>query len=189
VVVPAGLALTNIALATIVIAILFLARDVIVPVVLALFLPFVLAPLVGLLQRWHLLRSIAVLSSVTLAFAIVFALSAMVVTQLRQLSNDLPGYQTTVGDKFHALRETVAGSGLMQGSTNLSRARPIPWWHCSVRWSHRSPPPQSSSFLSFSFCFSGKTCATGSSGLQELGIWNAPRRHLMTQASDWRDIS
>jgi predicted PurR-regulated permease PerM len=129
VVVPAGLALTNIALATIVVAILFLARDVIVPIVLALFLTFVLAPLVGLLQRWHFPRSIAVLSSVTVAFAIVFVLSTMVAIQLRQLSNDLPGYQTTLGEKFHALRETVVGSGLLKGSTilkDMTKALDVP---------------------------------------------------------------
>jgi predicted PurR-regulated permease PerM len=129
VVVPAGLALTNIALATIVVAILFLARDVVVPIVLALFLTFVLAPLVGLLQRWHFPRAMAVLSSVTVAFALVFVLSTMVVTQLRQLSNDLPGYQTTLGEKFHALRETVVGSGLMKGSTilkDMTKALDVP---------------------------------------------------------------
>jgi predicted PurR-regulated permease PerM len=117
--VPTGLIFTNIALATIVVAVLFLAREVIVPVVLALFLTFVLAPLVGLLQRWHLPRSIAVLSSVTVAFAILFALSMMVLTQLRQLSNDLPRYQTTLGEKVRDLRETIAGSGLIKGSAIL----------------------------------------------------------------------
>jgi predicted PurR-regulated permease PerM len=119
VLVPPGVIFTNIALATIVVAVLFLAREVIVPVVLALFLTFVLAPLVGLLQRWHLPRSIAVLSSVTVAFAILFALSMMVLTQLRQLSNDLPRYQTTLGEKVRDLRETVAGSGLIKGSAIL----------------------------------------------------------------------
>jgi predicted PurR-regulated permease PerM len=119
VLVPTGLIFTNIALATIVVAVLFLAREVILPVVLALFLTFVLAPLVGLLQRWHLPRSIAVLSSVTVAFAILFALGMMVLTQLRQLSNDLPRYQTTLGEKVRDLRETVAGSGLIKGSTIL----------------------------------------------------------------------
>jgi predicted PurR-regulated permease PerM len=119
VLVPTGLIFTNIALATIVVAVLFLAREVIVPVVLALFLTFVLAPLVGLLQRCYLPRSIAVLSSVTVAFAILFALSMMVLTQLRQLSNDLPRYQTTLGEKVRDLRETVAGSGLIKGSAIL----------------------------------------------------------------------
>jgi predicted PurR-regulated permease PerM len=119
VLVPTGLIFTNIALATIVVAVLYLAREVIVPVVLALFLTFVIAPLVGLLQRWHLPRSIAVLSSVTVAFAVLFALSMMVLTQLRQLSNDLPRYQTTLGEKVRDLRETVAGSGLIKGSTML----------------------------------------------------------------------
>jgi predicted PurR-regulated permease PerM len=117
--VPAGLAFRNIALATIVVAILFVAREIIVPIVLAMFLTFVLAPLVGSLQRWRLPRSIAVLASVTLAFAIVFALGMMVATQLRQLTSDLPRYQTTLGEKIHDLRETVAGSGLIKGSAIL----------------------------------------------------------------------
>ena len=90
------------------------------PIVLAIFLTFVLTPLVGCLQRYHLPRSLAVLSSVSLAFAIVFSLSMMVLTQLRQLTDDLPKYQTTLNDKVRDLRETLVGSGLIiKGSTML----------------------------------------------------------------------
>jgi predicted PurR-regulated permease PerM len=123
--VPAGLAFRNIALAAIVVAILFLAREVILPVVLALFLTFVLTPLVGFLQRLRFPRPLAVICSVTVAFAVVFALSMMVVTQLRQLSSDLPRYQVTLGEKIHELRETFAGSELIKGSAvlkNMTRA-------------------------------------------------------------------
>jgi predicted PurR-regulated permease PerM len=113
VVVPAGLAYANVFLAVIIIAVLDLARDVIVPVVLAVFLTFVLAPLVSLLQRCRFPRSVAVVLSVTAAFAVLFVLGMMVLTQIRQLADDLPRYQTTLSEKVHRLHETVIGSGLI----------------------------------------------------------------------------
>lgn len=112
-VVPAGLAFANVLLAVIIIAVLYLGRDVIVPVVLAVFLTFVLAPLVSLLQRCRFPRSVAVVLSVTAAFAILFVLGMMVLTQIRQLADDLPRYQTTLSEKVHRLHETVIGSGLI----------------------------------------------------------------------------
>jgi cold shock CspA family protein len=46
---------------------------VFVPIALAILLSFVLAPLVGLLQRWHLPRALSVVSVVLLAFTSIFA--------------------------------------------------------------------------------------------------------------------
>jgi predicted PurR-regulated permease PerM len=48
--------------AAIVIATLYFGREVFVPIALAILLSFVLAPLVRLLQRWHLPRALSVVS-------------------------------------------------------------------------------------------------------------------------------
>jgi predicted PurR-regulated permease PerM len=50
-------------------AALYFGREVFIPIALAILLSFVLAPLVGLLQRWRIPRGLCVISVVILAFA------------------------------------------------------------------------------------------------------------------------
>ena len=45
---------------------LYFGREVFVPIALAILLSFVLAPLVGFLQRWHIPRALSVISVVLL---------------------------------------------------------------------------------------------------------------------------
>jgi predicted PurR-regulated permease PerM len=76
-------------LAAIIIGTLYLGREVFVPIALAILLGFVLAPVVGLLQRWHIPRGLSVVSVVFLAFVSIFALGGVMATQLNQLAGDL----------------------------------------------------------------------------------------------------
>ena len=73
---------------------LYFGRDIFVPVALAILLSFVLAPLVGLLQRLRVPRGLAVVSVVIviLAFALIFAMGSLLATQLTQVAGDLPRY-------------------------------------------------------------------------------------------------
>jgi len=77
-------------LAVIIISMLYFGRDIFVPVALAILLSFVLAPLVGLLQRISVPRGLAVVSVVILAFGLIFAMGSLLATQLTQLAGDLP---------------------------------------------------------------------------------------------------
>ena len=72
-----------------IVAALYLGREVLVPIALALLLSFVLAPLVRRLQAWHFPRIIAVSIVAIFAFAIIFGLGAFMVSQVSQLANDL----------------------------------------------------------------------------------------------------
>ena len=54
---PPGSAITIVLVGVIVVATLYFAREVLVPIALALLLSFVLAPLVQLLRRWYLPHS------------------------------------------------------------------------------------------------------------------------------------
>ncbi len=100
-------ALTSILVAVIVISALYFAREVLVPIALALLLSFILAPLVRLLQAWYCPRVAAVLTVALFAFATIFALGTFMVSQVTQLANDLPGYQSTLRDKILSLRGGV----------------------------------------------------------------------------------
>src|SRR4051794_23059694 len=87
----------------VIVAALYLGRDIFVPLALALLLSFVLAPLVRIIQQWRVPRSLAVIGIVALAFAILFALGTLMGRQLTQLASDLPLYETTIREKVRSL--------------------------------------------------------------------------------------
>jgi len=118
VIIPAG-AFSNFLIGTIVVAALYLTRELLVPVALAVLLSFALSPLVRGLQRLRLPRPIAVLGAVSVAMAIAFSLAAMVMIEVNQLANDLPRYQTTLGEKIHNLRDRVASVGILRNASSL----------------------------------------------------------------------
>jgi predicted PurR-regulated permease PerM len=119
VIVPAGLALSNVMVGAFVVAILYLAREILVPIALAVLLSFVLAPLVRMLQRLKVPRTLAVMGAVGTAFLITFSLATMVMVEVNQLANDLPRYETTLSEKIRNLRDAVGRAGLLTNASNL----------------------------------------------------------------------
>jgi len=79
----------------IIVSVLYLGREVFVPIALAILLSFVLAPPVNLVQRMRVPRAIAVIGVVLFAFAIIFGLGSLIATQVNRLAGDLPRYQRT----------------------------------------------------------------------------------------------
>jgi predicted PurR-regulated permease PerM len=106
-------------LAVIIISMLYFGRDIFVPVALAILLSFVLAPLVGLLQRISVPRGLAVVSVVILAFGLIFAMGSLLATQLTQLAGDLPRYQSTISEKIQSFRDTRAGRGTLERASDM----------------------------------------------------------------------
>ena len=106
-------------LAVIFVMTLYYGRDIVIPIALAILLSFVLAPLVGLLQRTRIPRGIAVVSIVILAFALLFALGSLLATQLTQLASELPRYQSTITEKIQLFRETTAGRGTLERASGM----------------------------------------------------------------------
>jgi predicted PurR-regulated permease PerM len=94
-----------------IVAALYFGREVLVPIALALLLSFVLAPLVRLLLSWRFPRIIAVSVVAIFAFAIIFGLGAFMVSQVSQLANDLPRYESNLTDKIQSLQGVAAGTG------------------------------------------------------------------------------
>lgn len=106
-------------LTVIIISMLYFGRDIFVPVALAILLSFVLAPLVGILQRIHAPRGLAVVSVVVVAFMLIFAIGSLLATQLTQLAGDLPRYQSTISDKIQAFRDTKAGRSTLERASDM----------------------------------------------------------------------
>ena len=119
VIIPAGLFLLICWLALIIISALYFAREILVPIALAVLLSFVLAPLVRFLQRLKVPRSVAILGAVTIAMTIALSLTTMVMIEVNQLANDLPRYQTTLSEKMHALRKKVGSAGILKNASKM----------------------------------------------------------------------
>src|SRR5690348_17091069 len=81
----------------VVVAALYLAREVMIPITLAILLSFILAPVVGLLRNLHLPRLAAVLLSVVLALGVIGILGSVIGVQVASLAPDVPRYATTIG--------------------------------------------------------------------------------------------
>jgi len=114
-----GSTLTTVLLSVVVIAALYLGREVFVPIALAGLLSFVLAPPVGVLQRWYVPRSVAVIVVGLLAFAAIFGLGAVMVSQLNQLADELPRYQATLREKIQSLRGATTGTGTLERASQV----------------------------------------------------------------------
>jgi predicted PurR-regulated permease PerM len=111
--------LTVILITVVVIAALYFGREVLVPIALAILLTFVLAPLVRFLQGWYFPRIVAVIIVGLLAFAAIFGLGALMVSQVNQLARDLPKYQSTLGDKIQSLQGVAGGTGTLERASEV----------------------------------------------------------------------
>jgi predicted PurR-regulated permease PerM len=103
--------LQGLMIGAIVIGALYIGREVLLPLALAILLSFVLTPLLLLLRKIKVPRVPAVIVVVTLAFAIIFALGWMLSHQVAQLASDLPRYQHVLAGKISALRKSAESSG------------------------------------------------------------------------------
>jgi predicted PurR-regulated permease PerM len=79
---------------------LYIAREVLLPLTLAILLSFVLTPLLVLLRKIKVPRVLAVIIVVTLAFAVIFGLGWLLTQQVARLAGDLPGYQRVLSEKL-----------------------------------------------------------------------------------------
>jgi len=102
-----------------VVAALYVGREVFVPLALATLLGFVLAPLVRLLRRFRLGRVPSVLIAVVLAFAVIGGLGAVIGSQVAHLAENLPEYQATIARKLNALRGSATQGGVVERASSL----------------------------------------------------------------------
>jgi predicted PurR-regulated permease PerM len=102
-----------------VIACLYWAKAVLIPVALAVLLTFLLNPVVRLLQRRWLPRTPAVLLVVLLAFSVLGGISWTVTRQLTALAYELPRYQENLKHKMGDLRELEKGGIIERLQTTI----------------------------------------------------------------------
>ncbi|MCQ4162630.1 AI-2E family transporter [Roseomonas sp. GC11] len=101
--------LTTLAGGVVVVAGLYLGREVLIPVTLAILLSLVLSPLTRLLRRARIGRVAAVLVAVLVAVGIILAAASLIGAQLADLAQNAPLYQHTVMRKLEAIRAMTIG--------------------------------------------------------------------------------
>ena len=92
-----------------VVTILYVGRQLLIPLALAAMLTFLLAPLVGYIERW-IGRIAAVLIVVAMLCSVVGGAGWLLTRQLIDLAAKLPDYQTNIDNKLHAIRLPTGGA-------------------------------------------------------------------------------
>jgi predicted PurR-regulated permease PerM len=96
------------AVGAIVVAALYIAQDVLIPITLAVMLSFVLSPLVNLLGRIGLWRAAAVAVSVLVALGAIGLIGTLLGSQAATLTADLPHYVEAVQGKVSRIQALAA---------------------------------------------------------------------------------
>ena len=106
--------LQGLLIAALVIAALYVGRDVLLPLALAILLSFVLTRPLVMLRRIGVPRILAVAIVVTCAFATIFALGWLVSREVTQLAGDLPSYRYALSEKIKSLRQGAPTSPVLE---------------------------------------------------------------------------
>ena len=104
--------LTGLASLALVVACLYWARVILIPIALALLLAFLLSPVVGALQRVGLGRVAPVVLVVSLAVALLGGVGWITLVQLGNLAHELPTYRANIRQKIADLRGAGKGTVL-----------------------------------------------------------------------------
>ena len=104
------LILTGTVVGVVVVTCLYWAQTVFIPVALAVFLTFLLAPLVTALQRRGLRRLPSVMLVVLLAAAVLGGVVWLVTAQVTSLAGEVPKYTENIKGKVKSLRHLGQGS-------------------------------------------------------------------------------
>ena len=111
--------LVSVMLIMIVVAVLYVAKEIFVPLALALMFSFVLAPLVTRFERLKIGRMPSVLLAVLIAFGIVGGVGYLVGNQLVDLTYKLPSYQQNIATRIATLKKTNPDSAMSKASQTI----------------------------------------------------------------------
>jgi predicted PurR-regulated permease PerM len=105
--------LTTLATIAAVCTVLYIARDLFLPLALGMLFAFILTPVVNYLRRWGLRDTPAVVVTVLAAGALVAAFVLVLAYQLSQIGMNLPKYQGNVLSKVDTILDAGADSQIV----------------------------------------------------------------------------
>jgi predicted PurR-regulated permease PerM len=85
------------------------AKEFLLPIVLAILISFLLAPVVSRLERWGVHPVLAVFGVATIAFALIGAVCATMSLQSLDLVNSIPKYRDNIHAKWAAIQKGPSG--------------------------------------------------------------------------------
>ena len=118
---PALFAMLATLVAVAIVAVLYFAREVIIPIVLAVLLSFLLAPAVRRLQRLRVGRVASVTFTVFITFLAILGFGGIVVQEISSLAQELPSYRSNLETKIRSLPGLVPGGGVFHRATEILR--------------------------------------------------------------------
>jgi predicted PurR-regulated permease PerM len=129
---------------------LYLARDILVPLAVAVLLAFLLTPSVRRLEIWHFGRIPSVAAVVAISFLLAAGVAWIVANQLIEVINQLPDYRANIERKIQSVRGPHGGSlaratqSVQELSKELSTTPPkegVPTLPRQPSRSQKSAPP------------------------------------------------
>ncbi len=93
-----------------VLATLYLARDIFIPLAFAVTLTLILTPVVARLVKMHVPRALAATAAVVVSVVATAGIGFVLFNQLLQVLNELPEYQENIHAKIQAMREPSKGA-------------------------------------------------------------------------------
>ena len=103
--------------ASLIVLLLNVGREILEPLVIAALLAFILSPLIRRLRQWGVWRVPSVVLTVLFALGVLSALGAIIALQVTQLAEDLPTYETNLRTKIRALGAGKLTSGALERAT------------------------------------------------------------------------
>jgi predicted PurR-regulated permease PerM len=107
---PVSSGLRNIAILVAVVGVLYMARELLIPLAFAVTLSLILAPAIAWLQKLRLGRIPAALLVMVLAITGTAAIGWMIFNDLVAVANQLPEYQANIHKKLEAIRAPNTGA-------------------------------------------------------------------------------
>jgi predicted PurR-regulated permease PerM len=96
---------TLVAIITIVAA-LYVAKEILLPLAMAILLSFLLTPVANRLERWGLPRILSVIGVVGMSFALLGGLGWIVTNQFFDLSRELPSHKNNLIAKIQSIKSS-----------------------------------------------------------------------------------
>lgn len=101
-------ATVKLALVALVIAFLILAQNILIPFTIAVFFTFLLRPVSGKLQSWHIPKGLSILLSIVIALLIFGSLLYFFFAQILSFVNDWPVLSKTIATKWESLQQFIS---------------------------------------------------------------------------------
>lgn len=102
-----------------IVTVLYVGREVFVPIAVAILLSFVMAPVIRVLRSIKVPRSAAVVGVVIVTFVGLIALGGVLALQVTDLVSELPKYRLNLTEKIRSIKDATGGSGTFERTMDM----------------------------------------------------------------------